>query len=414
MKLFPITLFIALQLSTMNAMDPGYADSTDANSIVHDFLHNHTRFKALWGTPEKSGTNYLKLPKEISQRIAREALAPAVSMLKRNICLLIATRTIPKTFIQEPLSYNSREAWNYFEMHRNDPSECPSAIERHPKTKLAVTISLDHSVSVWNTQTKQCVQTLQGHTAPISRAQFDPAGNLIATASEDKTVKLWDAHTGECISTYRAAFIGSHPHLRFLKAGTALAITASNVVKVYSLKTGRALHTICWNRHGIFHNIAFDSEEPYCIGLHESEKDGRYACLWDVERGNCITQIKSDYCENLDISDNTILIRAGKKHVHLWDVGRYFAARKFLHSINLEQALLLNCLAHTLLTNKILQKKHMHKSEEFKAKLVREFDFNKFPHLQTIFESLPLEIQHGLHESVIMRDEDDGSWCSIA
>jgi len=55
----------------------------------------------------------------------------------------------------------------------------------------------DHSIRVWDYQTKQCIQVLTGHTNNITTTVFHPTLPVILTGSEDGTVKVW--HT----STYR-------------------------------------------------------------------------------------------------------------------------------------------------------------------------------------------------------------------
>ena len=40
-----------------------------------------------------------------------------------------------------------------------------------------------------------------GHTAEISKVNFNSKGNLLMTGSSDKTVKLWDVDTGNCTQT---------------------------------------------------------------------------------------------------------------------------------------------------------------------------------------------------------------------
>mmetsp|Transcript_66992 Transcript_66992/g.160514 ORF Transcript_66992/g.160514 Transcript_66992/m.160514 type:complete len:983 (-) Transcript_66992:192-3140(-) len=53
----------------------------------------------------------------------------------------------------------------------------------------------DRTVRIWDYQTKQCVQTLSGHTNNISVALFHPALPIILSGSEDGTVRIWHAAT---------------------------------------------------------------------------------------------------------------------------------------------------------------------------------------------------------------------------
>jgi len=40
--------------------------------------------------------------------------------------------------------------------------------------------------------------TYSGHTAEISKVNFNSRGNLLMTGSSDTTVRLWDVETGKC------------------------------------------------------------------------------------------------------------------------------------------------------------------------------------------------------------------------
>ena len=53
----------------------------------------------------------------------------------------------------------------------------------------------DHTVKIWDYQTKACLQTLEGHGHNISAVNFHPRLPLIISASEDGTVRLWHSTT---------------------------------------------------------------------------------------------------------------------------------------------------------------------------------------------------------------------------
>ncbi|CAJ1394513.1 unnamed protein product [Effrenium voratum] len=53
----------------------------------------------------------------------------------------------------------------------------------------------DRTVKIWDYQTKQCIQTLSGHTNNVSYALFHPALPIILTGSEDGTVRIWHGST---------------------------------------------------------------------------------------------------------------------------------------------------------------------------------------------------------------------------
>ena len=54
-------------------------------------------------------------------------------------------------------------------------------------------------VRLWEADSLAPLQTLEGHTAPITWVAFSPDSSQIATASLDRTVRVWDTQTGELI-----------------------------------------------------------------------------------------------------------------------------------------------------------------------------------------------------------------------
>jgi WD40 repeat protein len=68
----------------------------------------------------------------------------------------------------------------------------------------------DQTVRLWDVNTWQCLQTLQGHSNRVRQVTFSPDGNTLASSSDDGTIKLWDIQTATCLET----FISEKPYER--------------------------------------------------------------------------------------------------------------------------------------------------------------------------------------------------------
>lgn len=62
-------------------------------------------------------------------------------------------------------------------------------------------IGTDRQVRIWQAQSGQLVQVLQGHEAAIQQARFSPDGKRVVTASVDRSVRLWETASGRLIRT---------------------------------------------------------------------------------------------------------------------------------------------------------------------------------------------------------------------
>jgi hypothetical protein len=74
-----------------------------------------------------------------------------------------------------------------------DPSEIDHST--HSSSRRLGTIT---QVKIWDTATGKCLQTLEGHSSPVTSVAFSHDSRQLASASDDCTVRIWDAATGEC------------------------------------------------------------------------------------------------------------------------------------------------------------------------------------------------------------------------
>jgi WD40 repeat protein len=63
--------------------------------------------------------------------------------------------------------------------------------------------SSDQSIKVWNSQTGQCLNTLRGHTNWVWTVAVSPDGRKLISTSEDESIRIWDVQTGDCLATLK-------------------------------------------------------------------------------------------------------------------------------------------------------------------------------------------------------------------
>ena len=77
------------------------------------------------------------------------------------------------------------------------------AFHPHPTADQCLVASggSDNSVRLWEAQSGQLLQTLQGHTNWVRAVTFSADGATLISGSSDESLKWWDVATGACLAT---------------------------------------------------------------------------------------------------------------------------------------------------------------------------------------------------------------------
>ena len=103
--------------------------------------------------------------------------------------------------------------------------------------------SRDKTIKIWNIESAECVQTLQGHSKLVMRLQQLESGELISCSS-DTTIKIWNLTEGSCIRT----LFGHTSSVRSIRLNnknhTLVSCSEDGTIKTWDLKTCECVNTI--------------------------------------------------------------------------------------------------------------------------------------------------------------------------
>jgi WD40 repeat protein len=135
-----------------------------------------------------------------------------------------------------------------------ETGECQQTLQGHtmrvwsvawsPDGQSLVSGSSDQTLKLWDVSAGKCYQTLHGHSNWVRSVAWSPDGETLASGSEDQTIRLWNAHLGHCCQILRGHInwvrsVAFSPSSDLLASGSG-----DHTVKLWNVSTGQCNKTL--------------------------------------------------------------------------------------------------------------------------------------------------------------------------
>ena len=143
-----------------------------------------------------------------------------------------------------------------------------------PDGKRLVTAESSGLARVWNVETGEMLNELNGHTTLVSSAAFSPDGLRIVTASNDHTAQIWDAASGQTLRQIDGHGRGLNTAVFSPDGKRVLTASADGTARMWDVSLGTTLRgdalvgTVCAQKLiGAQTFTAHDAIDPILVGL---------------------------------------------------------------------------------------------------------------------------------------------------
>jgi WD40 repeat protein/tRNA A-37 threonylcarbamoyl transferase component Bud32 len=186
----------------------------------------------------------------------------------------------------------------------------------------------DHTVKIWDLNSRQKIRTLKGHSGWVYSVAISPNAQTVVSGSNDKTIKIWDINTGKEIR----ALTGHRGLISAVAISPDSAAIASasydKTIKIWDINTGKVIRTLTGHTGEVLAVAISPDGEKIVSGSAD-----RTIKIWQFQTGKEIFSIPAHTSDvnALDIGANgqKLLSSSDDKTVKLWNVNTGKAIRTF-------------------------------------------------------------------------------------
>ncbi|HYG03640.1 MAG TPA: caspase family protein [Chryseosolibacter sp.] len=208
---------------------------------------------------------------------------------------------------------------NGFRTHYIEFEENSSAynVGFHPSGLYVLAARLNHSLQLWEPDTRKVVRDFVGHTDVVSSFAFSKDGKTLMSGSWDGTIRLWDVGTG--LMTARIAHskapvhaaIYSHDEKHIYAAG------ADRTIRVWDTNTGKLSRSLHGHQSEIT-SLVFSPDNKMLIS-HSLDGVTKF---WDLSSGR-------EFFEHIHFGETDWMVKNPDGYFNATD-----RARKYIHFVD--------------------------------------------------------------------------------